>query len=372
MVIAFSFLAQVESEENQNFILKIFDRISKFHPEHIFVFISNKSFEDSSLFSENVMLVVIDYETKTSLELLYYYNIKIPKVLKKYKADVFVSERFCSLVGKVPPILISPDLGFIHQPSFVKRRERFFYKKFTPKFLKKAKTIVAFSEFEKGDIVKQFKIDSDKIKVIYKCVDENYKPINFEERESIKEKYAEGNEFFIYSGVISPQKNLMNLLKAFSAFKKRQRSKMQLIITGKPGKKYEEFVESLRLYRFKDEVKLLANLSPQEILTISASAYAMVYPPLYATSTGKLLDAMKCEVPVITSSTSAFPEICGEAALYVDPENPKDIAEKMMLIFKDEKLRKELIEKGKGQAEKYNGEKSTFGMWKLIERHLPK
>ena len=215
--------------------------------------------------------------------------------------------------------MISPDLSFIHQPSFVKRREQFFYKKFTPKFLKKAKKIVAFSEFEKGDIIKQFKTDPDKIEVIYNGVDENCKPINFEERESIKEKYAEGNEYFIYSGIISPQKNLVNLLKAFSAFKKRQRSKMQLIIAGKPGKKYEEFVESLRLYRFKKEVKLLENLSSEELLKISASAYAMVYPSLYEKTAIPLLEAMKGEVPVITSSTSALPEICGDAALYADP-----------------------------------------------------
>ena len=102
MVIAFSFLAHVESEENQNFILEIFDSISKFHPEHTFFFISDKSFEESFIFSKNVMPVVIDYEAKSPLKKLYYYNIKIPKILKKYKADVFVSEQFCSLMSKVP------------------------------------------------------------------------------------------------------------------------------------------------------------------------------------------------------------------------------------------------------------------------------
>jgi glycosyltransferase involved in cell wall biosynthesis len=372
MVIAFSFLSEVESDKNQNFILEIFNIISKSHPEHKFIFITNKPPEDLLNFPKNTESVVIDYEVKTALQRLYYLNIKLPKVLKKYKTDVLVSENFCSLISKVPQILISPDLSFIHQPLFVKKRDQLFYKKFTPKFLKKAIKIIAFSAFEKADIIKQFKIDAEKIQVIYPGIVENGEPINFEEKEIIKEKYAGGNEFFIYSGTISPHKNLVNLLKAFSAFKKRQRSKMQLIIAGKPGKKYEEFIESLRLYRFKDEVRLLENsVLSEELLKISSSAYAMVYPTVYENTAEVPLQAMKCEVPVITSGSGVMPELCGDAALFVDPENSKDIAEKMMLIFKDEKMRKELIEKGKVQAEKYNWEKSALAMWGLIEKHFP-
>ena len=74
---------------------------------------------------------------------------------------------------------------------------------------------------------------------------------------------------------------------------------------------------------------------------IIASAYAMVYILLFMKIFGtSLLKAMKCEVPLIISSTGAMPEICGDAALYADPENFKEIAVKMMLIFKDEKLKK--------------------------------
>ena len=76
----------------------------------------------------------------------------------------------------------------------------------------------------------------------------------------MKGKYADGNEYFIYTGEIGSNKNLLNLLKAFSAFKKRQKSNMQLLIAGKPGWKYEEFLENLRLFRFKEEVKLLEYL----------------------------------------------------------------------------------------------------------------
>ncbi len=367
MVIAFSFLARIESQENQNFLLETLDRISKYHPEHTFIFISNRPFEDSFIFSKNTTPVLIDYEAKSQLKQLYYYNIKIPKVLKKYKADIFVSKGFCSLMSKVPQILISPDLSFIHQPSFVKRREKFFYKKFTPRFLKKAKTIVAFSEFEKEDIVEQFKINPDKIEVIYSGTGENYKPLNFEEREIIKEKYAGGNEFFIYSGIISPQQNLKNLLKGFSAFKKRQRSSMQLIIAGTAGKYFDGFKHSLETYKFKKEINLQNGLSEAELVKLTAASYAMVDASGYGIAAQSLLNAMQCGVAVLASANGAAIEICGEAALYFDAGDHKNIAEKMMEIFKDEKLRKDLIEKGNIRVHQYNWEKSADKFWKLIE-----
>ena len=83
------------------------------------------------------------------------------------------------------------------------------------------------------------------------------------------------------------------------------------------------------------------------------------------------LEAMKCDVPVITSSTGAMPEICSNAALYADPQNFKDIAENMMLIFKDEKRRKELIEKGRERIKKCNWDKSALLVWKSIQNVLP-
>ena len=367
MIIAFSFLTYNKREE-ENFSFATLERISKAHSEHTFIFIFDKSYDGSLIFSENIKTVVIDYEAKSPLRWLYYYNIKIPKILKIYKADIFISEKLGSLITKLPQILIAPDLEYIHQPAFLKKREKIFNEKFIPKFLKKATTIIVFSELEKRDIIKHFKINRENIEVIYPGMDENLKPIDFEKREIIKEKYAEGNEYFIYAGVIGPQKNLMNLLKAFSAFKKRQRSSMQLIITGNRGKNYDDFAASLRLYRFKKEVKLLENLLPQQIREITASGYAMVLPAVYEISANMVLQAMKFQLPVITSAKSALAEICGEAAIYFDPENSKDIAEKMMMIFKDEELRKELIEKGNEQVKKYSWDKSASAMWNVIEK----
>ena len=369
MVIAVRFFTNSSSDENKNFIYETFTRISALHVQHTFLFIFDKPY-NSLILPANVIPVVIELKGKSPMKSLIWYNIKIPAVLKKYKADIFISGSFCSLITKIPQILIAPDISFTQHASIVKKQSLLFYKKFTPRFLKKTKIIIVFSAFQKAEIIKQYKTDADKIEVIYNGVNENFKPIHIEEREKIKEKYAAGNEYFIYTGEIGSNKNLLNLLKAFSAFKKRQRSNMQLLIAGNSGWEYEKFSESLRLFRFKEDVQILENPSLEDLIKITAAAYALVYPSLFEGFETQPLQAMKSSIPVITSSTGAMPEIVADAALYADAENFKDIAIKMMMLFKDENLRKALIEKGTIQVKKYNWDSTAGLVWKSIEKTL--
>ena len=249
----------------------------------------------------------------------------------------------------MPQLLIYPDLNFIHQPSLINRRHLHFYKKYTPLFLNKCDAIIVDSKFSKDDLMYRYQIDEQKVSVFFPDVDEGFRPLHYEEKEIIKEKYAKGHEYFIYNGIISPHQNLKNLLKAFSAFKKRQKSSMQLLIVGEPGIEYEEWLSALKLYRFHAEVKVLQNVSENEVKKIVAAAYAMVYTPFFETFYKTPLQAMACEVPLIVADAGALPEVCGDSALYVDPNDFKAIAEKMMDVFKDERLRKDLIQKGSAQ-----------------------
>jgi glycosyltransferase involved in cell wall biosynthesis len=100
---------------------------------------------------------------------------------------------------------------------------------------------------------------------------------------------------------------------------------------------------------------------------ILASAYAMVYVPFYESEGDSVIEAMKCESPLIVSDAGFLKEYCSDAALYVDPNNYKDIAEKMMQIFKDEKLRKELIEKETNQLNQFSDRKRGDILFELIK-----
>ena len=348
-------------------VYEFFLRIAASNPEHTFLFIFDKPLSEKTVFPQNIVPIEIDKKGNSVLKWKFWYNLKIPKSLKKNKADIFISQKFISLKTKVPQLLLYPDFTFIHQPSFMNRQQVNFYKRNTPRFLSASDKILVDSIFFKNEIIQRYKINEEKVKVLYPELTNDFAEITFEEKESIKEKYAEGNEYFAYNGIISPQQNLLNLLKAFSFFKKRQKSKMQLLIAGKPGINHAEFNESLRLFRFKDEVKVLENLSASETEKVIASAYAMIHVPLYENETIHALQAMKYKVPAIVSSTAALSEYFGDAALYAHPENFKDIAEQMMLLFKDEKLRRDLIEKETVQLKKFSEKKNEEILFELIK-----
>ncbi|MGN6249228.1 MAG: glycosyltransferase [Ginsengibacter sp.] len=349
--------------------LETFVQLASFHPEHEFLFFANKEFNPKGL-PKNISLIEITPPENFSIQWKIWNNIKLPSLLKKNKADVFVSKKFVTSTAKVPQILIQPDFSFLHNASNLDKKEISFYKKNVSSFLEKSDSIVVNSNFLKNEIENRYKIASEKISVIYPSL-KNRNAVNFEERELIKEKYAEGNEYFIYKGIISTEKNLVNLLKAFSVFKKRQRSKMQLLILGSAGKKFQEFVHSLDSYKFKKDVKLLNDVAEKEGEKILASAYAMVYVPVYECEGLEVIKAMKSTVPLVVSDISFLKEYCNEAALYVSATNINDIAEKMMLLFKDEQKRKELIEKGEIQIEKFSKNSEVETLFDLIQKHGP-
>ncbi len=346
--------------------LEIFIQLAKLHPQDTFLFFFDTENHSADL-PQNITPVVIASATKIPLKWRIWYNLRLPAALKNNKADIFISERFISLKTKVPQILMDPDLTFVQQPSLLDKKQITFYKKNTPRFLEKANEIIVNSVFLKNEIATRYKISEEKIHVIYPGV-KNLTPSTFEEKELMKEKYGDGNEYFIYKGIISIEKNLVNLLKAFSFFKKRQRSKMQLLITGAPGEKYEEFVRSLQSYKFKNDVKVLIDLPESESKKMLASAYAMLYVPFYESKGEEVIEAMKSGVPLIVSDTQFLKEYCADAALYVKPDDINDIAEKMMLLFKDEQKRKDLIERGKLQVSVFEKTNQTAALFEIIQK----
>ena len=321
------------------FIEEIFIRIARSHPEHRFYFLFDRSTGmDFSNFS-NIQTIVIKPQARLPLLWKIWYNLQIPIVLKKIKADVFVSpDGFCSLHTTVPQCLVVHDLAFLHHPDFLQRSHLNYYKKYTAKFLSKAKVIATVSEFSKQDMIKQYKIDAAKIHVTFNGINPVFQQLDIDKKEKIKQQFTEGCEYFIFTGAIHPRKNLINLLKAFSLFKKKQNSNMKLMITGRMAWKTNEFIKLLNSFKFRKDVVLTGYVSRQDLAKLTASAYAMVYPSYFEGFAVPPLEALRCGVPAIVSNSSAMPEVGGDSYLYCDPNNFEDIAAKMILLYKDESL----------------------------------
>lgn len=369
MVIAVNtrFLLKEALEGFGYFTKEVLVLLTKKHPQHEFHFFFDRPFDKQFLFSSNVQGHVLSPPARHPLLWKYWFDVKVSRQLKKMGADVFFSpDGQCSLTTTIPQCLVVHDLAFLHYPDGFQKTHLHYYKHYTPKFIRKAKTVLTVSNFSKQDILHQYKTGEEKINVVYNGVKEIFAPIPFNEQNSLKDKYTAGTEFFLYAGAIHPRKNLINLLKAFSIFKRRLQSSMKLVLAGRLAWKNNEFLELLKTYKYKDDVVLTGYLEERELAKLMASAYAFVYPSLFEGFGVPVIEAMKYGVPVLTSKASSMEEISEGAALYFNPQNIDDIADGLMRIYKDEGGRKALIEKGGAVAQKYTWERTADAVWEGI------
>lgn len=163
----------------------------------------------------------------------------------------------------------------------------------------------------------------------------------------------------------------MNLLKAFIAFKRRQRSNMKLVIVGRYAWKYDEVVKMREEMPFKEDVNWVGYMNVDELSRVMGGAYALVYPSLFEGFGIPILEALECNVPAIVSNTSSMPEVAGDAGLLVDPTDVEDIANKMEQIYKDETLRSKLIANAQQQVKKFSWDQSAERLWNCLMQCVP-
>src|ERR1700761_7224155 len=221
-------------------------RIVRQHPEHEFIFFFDRPYDPEFIFGPNVTPVVVPPPARHPVLFYLWFEWSIPFMLRKYKADLFLSpDGYMSLSTKVPTCLVIHDLAFEHYPEHFQLSHKLYWRHYSPLFAKKAARIATVSTFSKQDITKYYQIPPEKIDVVYNGAHDEYKPLSFDEREAVKKQYADGCEYFVFAGALHPRKNIVNLLKAFVIYKKRQHTNMKLVIAGRPAWKYEE-VEQMR------------------------------------------------------------------------------------------------------------------------------
>ncbi|MBL7726438.1 MAG: glycosyltransferase family 4 protein [Dinghuibacter sp.] len=356
-----------------HFIREVFSRLVQQHPQHEFIFLFDRPYEQPYVFGSNVQPVVIGPPARHPVLWKWWYDYRVPPILKKLRADVLVSpDGFCSLRTRVPQVTVIHDLAFLHRPKDITRSHLLFYKTYTPKFIKKSSRVITVSETSAQDILQHYPAAANKITVAPNAAREIFQPLTWEQKEAVKAQYTGGKEYFLYTGSIHPRKNLVGLLKAFSVFKKWQQSDMKLLLCGRMAWKNGEFLESLNTYKYRKDVQLTGYLPETELAQLVAAAYAMVYPSFFEGFGMPLVEAMQAGTPVVASDIAALRETGGDAVLLANPNDFNDLAAQMMHVYKDESLRARLIEKGKIQAARFNWQQTAETVWACIQKAAEK
>jgi len=291
-----------------------------------------------------------------------WYDWQVPAIVKKYKPNVLITTGgIASSCSAMPQCVWMPDK--LNKNDAVKNKKYFrFYQKRLQKTLHEAKIFFTVSEKNKKSLLQQFSLANKKVIILYSAANENYHPLSWTERENVKVRYAGGKEYFVMTQSCDKQNDLLNLLKAFSQFKKRQQSNMQLVLTGIDTVTTGGFAEKLETFKYRKDIHFYNNLQKDELIKIIAASYAFVHPFDEGPRTA-ILNAFKTGIPVITTAESSMPEITGDAVLYADLADPELFANQLMLLYKDESLRNILIEKGKIQVQQFSWQKSVMQLW---------
>ncbi len=349
------------------FTYETLKRITRAHPEHEFIFLFDRPYSEEFIFEKNVTAVVAGPPTRhVSLQLIWF-ELVIPRLLKKYKADLFLSpDGYLSLRTDVPSVAVIHDLNFHHYPEQLPFLLRWYYNSFFPRFAKKSKRIATVSEYTKQDIVSSYGISPDRIDVTHNGSNECYIPLSETINSETRIKFTAGDPYFLFIGLIIPRKNLQRLMEAFDIFKEKTGSNVRLLVVGEKKWWTAEQESGFQKLRHKEAIHFVGRLNPDELSKVLSAALALTYVPIFEGFGIPILEAFSGGTAVITSNVTSMPEVAGDAALLVDPFSVEDIAEKLELIYSNPKLREAFIVKGLERKKHFSWDLTAQRLWDCI------
>ena len=240
--------------------------------------------------------------------------------------------------------------------------------------LRHASRIMAVSNFTKNDVARLFGIPGERIEVIYNAIDERFMQghASPEEQEFIAERYQVNYPFVLYAGRISPHKNLVRIIEAFSSLKAELSkdallSDLKLIIIGDEVSRHPDLRRTVIKSGVQNDVRFLGFVPIDVLRIFYDAAKVFVFPSLYEGFGLPPLEAMAHGTPVITSNTSSLPEVVGSGAVLVNPENVFEIRKALYRTLTDQVLRDKLKLKGYEQVQRYSWQSSVSRMLQVFD-----
>lgn len=345
---------------------EVVKRLVENHPEHEFFFFFDRPYDPKFVFAKNVTPIVLSPPARHPILFYIWFEWSVKKALKKYKIDVFFSpDGYLSLGSDVKQIGVIHDLNFEHHPEDIPSAPLKYLKKYVPKFAQKAAHIITVSDFSKQDIIHTYKIDPEKVTAIWNGASDAFKPLSDNQKQEIKAKHTDGEDYFLFVGALHPRKNLIRLVQAFEQFKHQTKSTTKLLIVGEMLWKNPQFLNAISGEN-KTEITFTGHLSLDELTKVMASAKLLTFVPYFEGFGIPLAEAMRCGTPILSGNLTSLPEVAGDAAEYCNPFDIADIAAKMIDLDSNEARLKELSEAGLSRTHLFSWDKCAKAVAEIL------
>lgn len=332
------------------------EALSKIDKENLYLLYTDEDFK--LLTQENFKKVIIN---KKGIS----WHLSVYRDTLAQKLDVYHSTH--SLLLPIFPFLKTVvtyhDASAVLFPQKHSLRVRIISKILFSLAAKRATHVIVPSEATKRDVVNITKISESQISVVREGANEL----------GVTWSKDTENPYIFFVGTLEPRKNIDNILRAYKILKDRYNAKEKLIIAGGKGWLSSHLLSLVRSLGISESVSFTGYVYPKEKAGLFSKASVFVFPSLYEGFGLPVLEAMGVGVPVVTSNISSLPEIAGEAAFLVPPNDPEKIAEAVWEILSNENKSSELSKKGLTQVEKFSWEKcakNTLEIYKKVTKNL--
>lgn len=333
-----------------DFVESAFNRLADQCPTHRFFFIGSAAIGSSPA----QVHWMKKPRTQNRFSRWWWYQLRLPRLLKTLQADHCTGTE--GYIAHRSPCAQSLLLPQVWHPTTLHRAGWPGAAHF-----RKAKNIAVFDSGAKAWLVNNRHLSEEKITMIPVAVSAHFVPLESGPIAETQDRCTGGAAYFLATGIQSAAA-LITLLKAFSRFKKRQKSSMKLAVAV-PAREAAAIDQQLARYRYRQDVVIWEAKEIREEARAFGSAYAVIVGDA-AGAQANLVKALQCQVPLLT--ISAHHSSTGAAALYFNKDSDQELSEQMMLVYKDENIRNALIEKGKPLAAEHTWEKCTAALWHCI------
>jgi len=287
----------------------------------------------------------------------------LPLELLRHSLDLLHSTDFIPpLRSSVPAVITVHDLAFLHWPHFLTTDSAAYYGQID-RAVKHAHHVIVPSESTKKDLIRQLGAPDDKVSVIYEAADPIFQPLPLlSTRREVQAEFKVPESYILFVGTIEPRKNVNGLLHAFRHLRDKYNvTNTGLVIAGGHGWLYEETMETVDRLGLQESTFFLGRVPDDKLHKLYVGARCHVHAAHYEGFGLPPLEAMACGTPTVVSNISSLPEVVGDAALLVDPNNPEEIAVAIHRLLTDDDLHAEVRTKGLQRARCFS--------WELAARH---
>ena len=271
-----------------------------------------------------------------------------PRELRRAKVELAHGPAFVGpLFSRCPFVVTVHDLSFLRFPHLFRPANRLYLRVFSRASVRKARRIITVSSHAAEETIHLLGAPPERIEVVHHGVDARFRPLPEELTEEFRSRKGLPEEFLLFVGTLEPRKNSVRLIEAFA---RTSRGDTKLVLAGGRGWYDSEIASRVAELGLEKEVIMPGFVPEEELPVLYNAAAAFVYPSLYEGFGMPLLEGMACGTPTLTSNCSALPEVCGDAALVVDPYSVDSIAAGLQQLLDDDGLRHDLRQRGLAHA----------------------